>query len=83
MTKNTKMLIGIAVVGTAGYLLWKQSQKPKSFANLTARRGVPFDPTQCPSCPQDFVCVQSVSGSGPRRKVRYTCQYNPFVNQNF
>jgi len=36
MNKQTKMLLGVAVVGIGGYLLWKQSQKPKSFANLSA-----------------------------------------------
>ena len=36
MTKNTKMLIGVAVVAAAGYYLWSQSQK-KSFANATSK----------------------------------------------
>ena len=37
MNKNTKMIIGVGVVAVAGYLLWKQSQKKTSFANLTAK----------------------------------------------
>ncbi len=37
MTKQTKMLLGVGAVALAGYLIWKQSQKPKTFANLTAR----------------------------------------------
>jgi hypothetical protein len=36
MDKNTKMILGVGAVAAAGYLLWKQSQKPKSFANLMA-----------------------------------------------
>jgi DnaJ-class molecular chaperone len=35
MTKNTKILIGVGVVGVGAYLLWKSQQK-KSFANLVA-----------------------------------------------
>ena len=33
------MLLGVGVLAVAGYLLWKQSQKPKSFANLMANPG--------------------------------------------
>lgn len=36
MDKKTKMLLGVGLLAAAGYLLWKQSQKPKSFANLMA-----------------------------------------------
>jgi hypothetical protein len=36
MDKKTKMLLGVGVLAVAGYLLWKQSQKPKAFANLAA-----------------------------------------------
>ena len=28
MNKQTKMWLGIALVGVAGYMLWKQSKKP-------------------------------------------------------
>jgi hypothetical protein len=33
MTKNQKMFLGIAVLATAGYLIYKQNDK-KTFANL-------------------------------------------------
>ena len=36
MDKQLQMLLGVAAVGAAGYLIWKQTQKPKSFANLMA-----------------------------------------------
>lgn len=37
MNKQTKTLLGIAVVAGAGYFLYKQyANKPKSFANLMA-----------------------------------------------
>lgn len=34
MNKTTQMWLGVAVLGVAGYLLWKKSQEKKSFANL-------------------------------------------------
>jgi hypothetical protein len=34
MTNQTKMLLGLGVVGVAGYLYWKSTQ-PKAFANQT------------------------------------------------
>lgn len=37
MTKNQKMLLGVAVVGVAGYLIWSSTQK-KSFANVVSRK---------------------------------------------
>lgn len=64
MKGNTKMLIGIAVVVTAGYMLWKQSQKPKSFANVTA--GGPCR-RNGRTCYQGGECC---SGN---------CSYNPFA----
>jgi hypothetical protein len=39
MTKNTKILIGVGVVGVGAYLLWKSQQK-KSFANFRGTIGV-------------------------------------------
>lgn len=32
MNKQTKMWLGIALVGVAGYMLWKQSKKTTSFS---------------------------------------------------
>lgn len=51
MTKNTKLLLGVAAVGAAGYFIWKSSQKKtdtekKPFANAVGRscqKG--FEPT--------------------------------------
>ena len=37
MTKQTKMLLGVGVLAAAGYLLYKQSKKPKAFANMAAQ----------------------------------------------
>jgi hypothetical protein len=36
MTKNVKMLLGVALVGGVGYYFWKKSQTPAtaSFANF-------------------------------------------------
>ncbi len=33
MTQNTKTLLTIAVLGGVGYIIYKQMNKPKSFAN--------------------------------------------------
>jgi hypothetical protein len=38
LNKKTTMLLGVAAVGVAAYLLWKKSQKPKSFMNLVSKR---------------------------------------------
>lgn len=35
MTKNNKLLLGLAVVGIGGFLLWK-SNKPKTTAGFVA-----------------------------------------------
>jgi hypothetical protein len=32
--KKTTMLLGVAAVGVAGYLIWKKNQKPKVFVDL-------------------------------------------------
>lgn len=40
MNKNQKMLLGVGVLAVAGYLIWKQTQKPKSFANVVAGPGL-------------------------------------------
>jgi len=36
--KKTTMLLGVAAVGVAAYMLWKKSQKPKSFANAESKK---------------------------------------------
>ena len=38
VSKNTKMLLGVAVLAGVGYYLWKKSQKPKAFANAAGGR---------------------------------------------
>lgn len=47
MTQNQKMLLGVGVLAVAGYLLWQQSQKPKSFANAAARMSPVFGGGGC------------------------------------
>lgn len=43
MTKNQKMFLGIAVLATAGYLIYKQNEK-KPFANAGGRLAGRFAP---------------------------------------
>lgn len=50
MDKNTKMILGVGAVAAAGYLLWKQSQKPKSFANLMAKAAPTAALIEVPKC---------------------------------
>lgn len=38
MRKSYLLWLGVAVVGVGGYFLWKKSQRPKSFANLTSKK---------------------------------------------
>lgn len=40
MEKQTKLLLGLGLIGAGGYMLWKQSQKPAtaSFATYGGRR---------------------------------------------
>ena len=43
MNKQTKMILGIALVGVAGYMLYKQSKKTTtSFAGIAGNRMKPF-----------------------------------------
>ncbi len=46
------MLLGVAAVGVAAYLLWKKSQKPKSFMNAAAG----FCPDYCANDCKRSVC---------------------------
>jgi hypothetical protein len=47
MTKNVKMLLGVALVGGVGYYFWKKSQTPatasfsSNYANASAAIGCP------------------------------------------
>jgi hypothetical protein len=45
MTKQTKMLLGVGVVGVAAYLIWKQNQKPKQ--NFFGRRAALIPVSDC------------------------------------
>jgi len=36
MDKKTTTLLAVGVLAAVGFLVWKQTQKPKSFANLMA-----------------------------------------------
>ena len=46
MDKKTQMWLGVAAVGVAAYLIWKQSQKEKVFANLVSKKST-LDTSQC------------------------------------
>ena len=60
MNKKLTMLVGVAAVGVAAYMLWKKSQKPKSFMNAAAGfcpdycanncDYMPICKSQCPHC---------------------------------
>lgn len=45
MTKNTKMLLGVAAVAAVGYYLWNKSQEKKSFATKRTPKFGPIVPT--------------------------------------
>lgn len=49
MTKNTKTLLTIAVLGGVGYLIYKQMNKPKSFSNAVGSE---------PRPPKGFTCAK-------------------------
>jgi len=69
MTKNQKLLLGVAVVGVGGFLLWKSTQK-KSFANVVSKNPcqMGFSPveiwTNAPNYPQSFqtYCINQKKG---------------------
>lgn len=56
MTKQTKLLLGVGLVALAGFLIWKQNQKPKTDEtkkasgkdNLNLKGGV--ESANCGSC---------------------------------
>lgn len=41
MDKNTKLILGVGVLAAAGYLLWKQGQKPKTASFMRSGRMAP------------------------------------------
>jgi hypothetical protein len=56
MNKQTKLWLGVAVVGIGGYLLWQKSQTPKkSFAAGPA-------PCKRGKCPSGLSCVGAWPG---------------------
>ena len=38
LTKQTKMLLGVGVLGVAAYFIWKQNQKKQNFISRSRRR---------------------------------------------
>jgi hypothetical protein len=36
MNKQTKMILGVVLLGGVGYYLWSKNQAPKAFANLSS-----------------------------------------------
>jgi hypothetical protein len=50
ITKNTKIIIGVALLGTAGYLYWKSTQAP-AVINCTAPKVLNDAKTACVDAP--------------------------------
>ena len=63
MTKNTKTLLTIAVLGGVGYLIYKQMNKPKSFSNFTRGRRSTLSSCGAGGCqPKDCLCGECCDG---------------------
>ena len=56
MTKQTKMLVGVSLVGVATYLIWK-SQQPKVTANASGKSGKTLGGISCNKGCKDGKCV--------------------------
>ena len=41
MEKNTKLILGVGVLAAAGYLIWKQNQKPATASFMRSGRMAP------------------------------------------
>ena len=66
MTKQTKILIGLGVVGVAGYLYWKSQPKK---ANLTSAKTGPGRTCPCKSRVEEgnyMICDNVASGINGR-----------------
>ena len=50
MEKQTKTLLTVGALAAVGYLVWKQTQKPKAFANLMAAAPTELGGEEKPSC---------------------------------
>lgn len=46
MNKQTQLYLGLAAVAVGGFLLWKQSQKPKPATAVAASTAAPVAPEQ-------------------------------------
>jgi hypothetical protein len=61
MTKQTKTLLGLAVLAGVGYYAYTQFSKPKSgFANLMAAPNCQKNPKQCPCTGENGGCPNKV-----------------------
>ena len=61
MTKQTKTLLGLAVLAGLGYYAYTQFSKPKSgFANLMAAPNCQKNPKQCPCTGENGGCPNKV-----------------------
>ena len=72
MNKKTKTAIAVGVVGIAAYLLYKQSQKNKPFANFT-RRLSPSKVTIKAACLKSPTNGGTYTGPETEGKVAYSC----------
>ena len=74
MNKQTQMLLGVAAVGVAAYLIYQQTTK-KSFVkmNATGLRAVPNSSCRC--SPQGGMTLTTASG----RKVYECCRQGVFA----
>jgi hypothetical protein len=71
MTKQTKTLLGLAVLAGVGYYAYTMYKKPKSgFANLMAAPNCQKNPKQCPCTGEDGGCPNKVD-EGTTENGRY------------
>lgn len=63
MSNDTKILLGIAIVGVAGYLLWRSNQPQKKFAGFVLP----------PKCPKGYISVWVECPEG-NCKPHWSCQ---------
>jgi hypothetical protein len=79
MTKNQKLLLGVGVLGAAGYLIWKQNQKPAvaaSFAGSSRTMGgLTFTGAPCLKSPANYLTssLPVATGDFPAGTPIYEC----------
>jgi hypothetical protein len=79
MTKNQKLLLGVGVLGAAGYLIYKQNQKPAvaaSFAGSSRTMGgLIFTGKPCAKSPENYLTssLTVATGNSPAGTAIYEC----------